>query len=119
MWLYWAVYKCSDQKDNSCKLYFFWFYISGTDEFYLSTDFNSRHFLVGALLSEVRAALGEVAEVQRVAVGVLRDLLAKHAFDDRYLQSVSLPLCLRYFCLNNFIDSTCKGVALKCGIIIM
>ncbi|XP_069940326.1 dedicator of cytokinesis protein 9 isoform X3 [Cherax quadricarinatus] len=59
----------------------------GTDEFFLSTDFSSRHFLVGALLSEVRAALGEVAEVQRVAIGVLRDLLAKHAFDDRYLQS--------------------------------
>ncbi|XP_071525241.1 dedicator of cytokinesis protein 9 [Panulirus ornatus] len=59
----------------------------GTDEFHLSTDFNSHHFLVGALLSEVRAALGEVVEVQRVAIGVLRDLLAKHAFDDRYLQS--------------------------------
>ncbi|XP_042890658.1 dedicator of cytokinesis protein 9-like isoform X3 [Penaeus japonicus] len=59
----------------------------GTDEFYLSTDFCSHHFLVGALLSEVRSALGEVGEVQRVAIGVLRDLLAKHAFDDRYLQS--------------------------------
>ncbi|XP_050738114.1 dedicator of cytokinesis protein 9-like isoform X2 [Eriocheir sinensis] len=59
----------------------------GTDEFFLSTDFNSRHFLVGALLSELRVSLGEIAEVQRVAIGVLRDLLAKHAFDDRYLQS--------------------------------
>lgn len=63
---------------------------TGTDEFYLSTDFCSHHFLVGALLSEVRSALGEVGEVQRVAIGVLRDLLAKHAFDDRYLQSVSI-----------------------------
>ncbi|KAK4319158.1 hypothetical protein Pmani_009878 [Petrolisthes manimaculis] len=59
----------------------------GTDEFHLSADFSSHHFLVGALVSEVRSALGEVAEVQRVAVGVLRDLLAKHSFDDRYLQS--------------------------------
>ena len=65
------------------------FYFSGTDEFFLSPDFNSRHFLVGALLSELRVSLGEVAEVQRVAIGVLRDLLAKHSFDDRYLQSVS------------------------------
>lgn len=64
-------------------------YFSGTDEFFLSTDFNSRHFLVGALLSELRVSLGEIAEVQRVAIGVLRDLLAKHSFDDRYLQSVS------------------------------
>ncbi|XP_045133980.1 dedicator of cytokinesis protein 9-like isoform X2 [Portunus trituberculatus] len=59
----------------------------GTDEFFLSTDFNSKHFLVGALLSELRVSLGEIAEVQRVAIGVLRDLLAKHSFDDRYLQS--------------------------------
>ena len=63
--------------------------LSGTDEFFLSTDFNSKHFLVGALLSELRVSLGEIAEVQRVAIGVLRDLLAKHSFDDRYLQSVS------------------------------
>lgn len=70
-------------------------FISGTDEFHLSADFCSHHFLVGALLSEVRSALGEVAEVQRVAVGVLRDLLAKHSFDDRYLQSVGIltPVC--------------------------
>lgn len=70
-------------------------FISGTDEFHLSADFCSHHFLVGALLSEVRSALGEVAEVQRVAVGVLRDLLAKHSFDDRYLQSVCIlaPAC--------------------------
>ncbi|XP_068242950.1 dedicator of cytokinesis protein 9 [Palaemon carinicauda] len=59
----------------------------GTDEFLLSPDFISRHFLAGALLSEVRSALGEVAEVQRVAICVLRDILAKHAFDDRYLQA--------------------------------
>lgn len=44
---------------------------------------------MGALLSELRVSLGEIAEVQRVAIGVLRDLLAKHSFDDRYLQSVS------------------------------
>ncbi|KAG0711143.1 Dedicator of cytokinesis protein 9 [Chionoecetes opilio] len=59
----------------------------GTDEFFLSPDFNSRHFLVGALLGELRVSLGEIAEVQQVAIGVLRDLLAKHSFDDRYLQS--------------------------------
>ncbi|KAB7505571.1 Dedicator of cytokinesis protein 9 [Armadillidium nasatum] len=57
------------------------------DEFHLSPEFNSHHFLVGALLSEVRSALGEVGEVQRLSISVLRDLLAKHAFDDRYLQS--------------------------------
>ena len=61
---------------------------AGAEDFYLSQDFCSHHFLVGALLTEVRAALGEVGEVQRVAIAVLRDLLAKHAFDDRYLQSV-------------------------------
>ena len=59
-----------------------------SDEFQLSNDFLSHHFLVGALLVEVRAALGEVAEIQRIAIGVLRDLIAKHAFDDRYLQNV-------------------------------
>ena len=69
-------------------------FISGADEFLLSTDFTSRHFLAGALLSEMRSALGEVAEVQRVAISVLRDILAKHSFDDRYLQSVSYALFL-------------------------
>ena len=62
---------------------------SGNDEFVLCTDFNSRHFLVGALLSEVRSALGEISDVQRNAILVLRDILAKHSFDDRYLQAVS------------------------------
>lgn len=77
-------------------------YFPGTDEFFLSTDFNSRHFLVGALLSELRVSLGEIAEVQRVAIGVLRDLLAKHAFDDRYLQSVShFANFFTMYCISN------------------
>ncbi|CAL4201064.1 unnamed protein product, partial [Meganyctiphanes norvegica] len=74
-----------------------------TDEFSLSTEFVSHHFLIGSLLSEVRSALGEVGEVQRVAITVLRDLLAKHSFDDRYLQSdrptrtytTTTPICIK------------------------
>ncbi|GLG92417.1 Dedicator of cytokinesis protein 9 [Gryllus bimaculatus] len=54
------------------------------DEYSLSVEFCRRHFLVGLLLQEVRAALHEVHQVRRAAVSTLRDLLAKHELDDRY-----------------------------------
>ncbi|XP_062523379.1 dedicator of cytokinesis protein 9-like [Corticium candelabrum] len=51
----------------------------------LSDEFCRKHFLVGLLQKEVAAALdhGE-APIRRQALRVLRNLLAKHDFDDRY-----------------------------------
>ncbi|CAG0895846.1 unnamed protein product [Darwinula stevensoni] len=56
--------------------------------FTLSMDFCSKHFLSGLLLREVRLALNELPNVRRVALNILRNLLAKHSFDDRYSSAV-------------------------------
>uniref|UniRef100_T1J4R8 Dedicator of cytokinesis protein 9 n=1 Tax=Strigamia maritima TaxID=126957 RepID=T1J4R8_STRMM len=53
-------------------------------EYRLSEEFCQNHFLVGLLLQEVRTALNEVRDIRRIAISVLRNLLAKHSFDDRY-----------------------------------
>ncbi|XP_076304439.1 dedicator of cytokinesis protein Ziz isoform X14 [Tachypleus tridentatus] len=53
-------------------------------EYRLSEEFCHHHFLVGTLLQEVRAALSEVREIRLIAIRVLHNLFAKHAFDDRY-----------------------------------
>ncbi|XP_077554524.1 dedicator of cytokinesis protein Ziz isoform X3 [Haemaphysalis longicornis] len=69
-------------------------------EYRLSEEFCRSHFLVGALLLELRAALSEVQKVRQRAISVVCNLLAKHAFDDRYqgkaqqarIASLYLPL---------------------------
>lgn len=50
----------------------------------LSEEFCRLHFTVGALLMEVKSALSEVHQVRSMALSVLRNLLVKHSFDDRY-----------------------------------
>uniref|UniRef100_A0A4W5L586 Dedicator of cytokinesis 11 n=1 Tax=Hucho hucho TaxID=62062 RepID=A0A4W5L586_9TELE len=60
------------------------------------------HFLVGLLLREVAEALQGTPEVRQLAVAVLKNLLIKHAMDDRYTQykmssdslSLSPPWCV-------------------------
>lgn len=53
-------------------------------EYRLSEEFCRHHFLLGTLLQEIRASLSEVHEIRQTAICVFRNLLAKHAFDDRY-----------------------------------
>ncbi|XP_054631989.1 dedicator of cytokinesis protein 9-like isoform X2 [Dunckerocampus dactyliophorus] len=53
-------------------------------DYSLSDDFCRNHFLVGLLLREVGGALQESPEVCQIAVQVLKGLMMKHAFDDRY-----------------------------------
>ncbi|KAI1305795.1 Dedicator of cytokinesis protein 9 [Halotydeus destructor] len=50
----------------------------------LSDEFCKAHFTVAALLQESKSALSEVHQVRGMALSVLRNLLAKHSFDDRY-----------------------------------
>lgn len=59
-------------------------------EYQLTEEFCQAHYLVGVLLVELRAALSEVLKVRQMAIKVLCNLLAKHAFDDRYQGSVSV-----------------------------
>ncbi|KAF2356439.1 Dedicator of cytokinesis C/D N-terminal [Trinorchestia longiramus] len=56
------------------------------EEYRLTPWFVSRHYPVGVVMGAVVACLGEVGEVQRAGVALLRDLLTKHSMDDRYTQ---------------------------------
>lgn len=58
-------------------------------DYSLTDDFCRHHFLVGLLMREVGAALQEFREVRHIAVQVLKGLMIKHTFDDRYAAKVS------------------------------
>lgn len=66
-------------------------------EFRLCEAFCRSHYLSGLLLQEVRAALNEVADIRRIAIKVLKDLLAKHELDDRYQKKVSVLNFVSHF----------------------
>ncbi|XP_038615023.1 dedicator of cytokinesis protein 9 isoform X10 [Tachyglossus aculeatus] len=53
-------------------------------DYSLTDDFCKNHFLVGLLLREVGNALQEFREVRQIAISVLKNLMIKHSFDDRY-----------------------------------
>ena len=57
----------------------------------LTDEFCRNPFLVGLLLREVGTALQEFREVRLIAISVLKNLLIKHSFDDRYASRVSGP----------------------------
>ncbi|KAJ8389777.1 hypothetical protein AAFF_G00114830 [Aldrovandia affinis] len=53
-------------------------------DYSLTDDFCKNHFLVGLLLREVGGALQEFREIRQIAIQVLKNLMVKHTFDDRY-----------------------------------
>uniref|UniRef100_A0A3B4YRF1 Dedicator of cytokinesis 9b n=1 Tax=Seriola lalandi dorsalis TaxID=1841481 RepID=A0A3B4YRF1_SERLL len=53
-------------------------------DYSLTDDFCRNHFLVGLLLREVGGALQEFREIRQIAIQVLKGLMIKHTFDDRY-----------------------------------
>ncbi|XP_069061270.1 dedicator of cytokinesis protein 9 isoform X2 [Pleurodeles waltl] len=53
-------------------------------DFSLTDEFCKNHFLVGLLLREAGSALQEFREVRQIAISVLKSLMIKHSFDDRY-----------------------------------
>lgn len=57
-------------------------------DYSLTDDFCKNHFLVGLLLREVNAALQEFREIRQIAIQVLKSLMIKHTFDDRYVSKV-------------------------------
>lgn len=58
-------------------------------DYMLTDDFCRNHFLVGLLLREVSGALQESREIRQIAIQVLKGLMIKHTFDDRYASKVS------------------------------
>ena len=61
-------------------------------DYSLTEDFCKNHFLVGLLLREVSVALQEFREIRQISIHVLKSLMIKHTFDDRYTTKVSLIL---------------------------
>uniref|UniRef100_A0A4W3HB02 Dedicator of cytokinesis 9 n=1 Tax=Callorhinchus milii TaxID=7868 RepID=A0A4W3HB02_CALMI len=57
-------------------------------DFTLTDDFCKNHFLVGLLVREVGSALQEFRDVRQIAISVLKSLMIKHTFDDRYAAKV-------------------------------
>ncbi|CAG0914598.1 unnamed protein product [Notodromas monacha] len=53
-------------------------------KFVLTPDFLSQHYLSGVLLKELKFALNDFPATRRLAVNILRNILAKHSFDERY-----------------------------------
>ncbi|XP_043640417.1 dedicator of cytokinesis protein 9 isoform X1 [Drosophila teissieri] len=58
--------------------------------FTLSEQFCRQHFLSGLILQELKSSLNEVGHVRRHALGIFKDLLAKHELDNRYQQKGQL-----------------------------
>ncbi|XP_035376806.1 dedicator of cytokinesis protein 9 isoform X3 [Electrophorus electricus] len=53
-------------------------------DYSLTDDFCKHHFLVGLLLREVGGALQEFRDIRQMSIHVLKNLMIKHTFDDRY-----------------------------------
>ncbi|KAK6480503.1 dedicator of cytokinesis protein 11 isoform X1 [Huso huso] len=53
-------------------------------EYSLSEEYCRNHFLVGLLLRELAVALQDGYEIRHLAISVLKNLMIKHAFDDRF-----------------------------------
>uniref|UniRef100_A0A8C3USM4 Dedicator of cytokinesis 10 n=1 Tax=Catharus ustulatus TaxID=91951 RepID=A0A8C3USM4_CATUS len=61
---------------------------SNIPEYTLTNEFCRKHFLIGVLLREVGFALQEDQDIRHLALAVLKNLMAKHSFDDRYYLNI-------------------------------
>ncbi|XP_029941192.1 dedicator of cytokinesis protein 11 isoform X2 [Salarias fasciatus] len=79
----------------------------------LTEDYCRNHFLVGLLLREVAEALQQGPEVRQLAVAVLKNLLIKHAMDDRYtaFKNQQARICLLYMPLYELLYQNLKPLA--------
>uniref|UniRef100_A0A8C4YAG5 Dedicator of cytokinesis 10 n=1 Tax=Gopherus evgoodei TaxID=1825980 RepID=A0A8C4YAG5_9SAUR len=71
-------------------------------EYTLTNEFCHKHFLIGLLLREVGYALQEDQDIRHLALAVLKNLMAKHSFDDRYADQVSVLFILSTDIFNVF-----------------
>lgn len=61
-----------------------WYVSDQSLEYSLTEDYCKNHFLVGLLLREVADGLQGYPEIRQLAVAALKNLMIKHAMDDRY-----------------------------------
>ncbi|XP_023192062.1 dedicator of cytokinesis protein 9 isoform X8 [Xiphophorus maculatus] len=83
-------------------------------DYSLTEDFCRNHFLVGLLLREVSAALQEFREIRQIAIHVLKSLMIKHTFDDRYSsKSQQARLATLYFPLFGLLQENVNRLNVK------
>uniref|UniRef100_A0AAQ5YHM8 Dedicator of cytokinesis 11 n=1 Tax=Amphiprion ocellaris TaxID=80972 RepID=A0AAQ5YHM8_AMPOC len=89
--------------------------VQGDLEFSLTEEYCRNHFLVGLLLREVAEALQQGPEVRQLAVSVLKNLLIKHAMDDRYtafkVRNQQARICLLYLPLYELLYQNLKQLS--------
>lgn len=84
-----TVVSCSEQILGTVPLTIFMLFLSDvTLEYSLTDEYCRHHFLVGMLLREVSVALQDNYDIRYTAISVLKNLLIKHAFDNRYQHKV-------------------------------
>nr|XP_040057671.1 dedicator of cytokinesis protein 9 isoform X14 [Gasterosteus aculeatus aculeatus] len=83
-------------------------------DYSLTDDFCKNHFLVGLLLREVSAALQEFREIRQIAIHVLKNLMIKHTFDERYTsKSQQARLATLYFPLFGLLQENVNRLNVK------
>uniref|UniRef100_A0A7N6AAY9 Dedicator of cytokinesis 9 n=1 Tax=Anabas testudineus TaxID=64144 RepID=A0A7N6AAY9_ANATE len=83
-------------------------------DYSLTDDFCKNHFLVGMLLREVSAALQEFREIRQISIHVLKNLMIKHSFDDRYSsKSQQARLATLYFPLFSLLQENVNRLNVK------
>uniref|UniRef100_F7DG76 Dedicator of cytokinesis 10 n=1 Tax=Ornithorhynchus anatinus TaxID=9258 RepID=F7DG76_ORNAN len=65
----------------------FIFFYQDMLEYTITNEFCRKHFLIGILLREIGFALQEDQDIRHLALAVLKNLMAKHSCDDRYLET--------------------------------
>ncbi|XP_034066451.1 dedicator of cytokinesis protein 11 isoform X3 [Gymnodraco acuticeps] len=82
-------------------------------EFSLTEDYCRNHFLVGLLLRELAEAVQQGPAVRQLAVSVLKNLLIKHAMDDRYTayKNQQARICLLYLPLFELLYQNLKQLS--------
>lgn len=86
---YITVMFCSEQILRTVPLTIALLFLSDVNlEYSLTDEYCRHHFLVGMLLREASVALQDNYDIRYTAISVLKNLLIKHAFDNRYQHKV-------------------------------
>lgn len=94
--VYMTVMSCSEQTLGTFLLTIALLFLSDINlEYGLTDEYCRHHFLVGMLLREASVALQDNYDIRYMAISVLKNLLIKHAFDNRYQHKVR-PVLLAF-----------------------
>ncbi|KAJ8405362.1 hypothetical protein AAFF_G00318350 [Aldrovandia affinis] len=82
-------------------------------EFSLTEEYCRNHFLVGLLLREVAEGVHSCPEIRQLAVAVLKNLMVKHALDDRYIayKNQQARICVLYLPLLELLYQNLKQLS--------